>query len=874
MADSSSLEGEVDLSSLEGLTDEEADRRLRSEGHNELPSTRGRNILSSVAAILREPMILLLVVCGGVYLLIGDLQEALVLLASILVVIGISYYQNRKAENALQALKDLSSPRAWVIRGKTRKRIEGREVARGDLLVLSEGDRVPADGVLLWTMNMAADESLLTGESVPVRKSKGGEDMDLGRPGGDDSPFVYSGTLVVAGEGIARVRATGPRTELGRIGKALLTLEPDETNLKKRIERLVRGLAVAGLLLCTIVAVLYGLSRQDWLSGILAGLALAMAMMPEEFPVILTIFLALGAWRIARRNVLTRRMPAIEALGSATVLCLDKTGTLTENRMSVQTLSVGGRRYGVALPRKDRLPEDYNALVEHSVLASKESPFDRMEQSIHELAKERGVRGESFLQGWRLAREYPLTPRLLAMSQVWEHGRGGEYVVGAKGAPEAVGRLCRLDAEASGSLDKDVASLASEGFRVLAVAHARFPPGPLPGSQTAFDFQLDGLVAFSDPIRPDVPRTLDALHRAGIRTVMITGDYPGTAASIAAQAGFEAGGILTGPQLDSMDEGELHRHIGTVGIFARVVPDQKLRIVSALKTCGEIVAMTGDGVNDAPALKAAHVGVAMGRRGTDVAREAAALVLLDDDISSIVQAVRLGRRILDNIKKAMAYVLAIHVPIAGLSLVPVLLEWPLVLLPVHIVLLELIIDPACSIAFEAEPEEPDVMTRPPRDPREPLFRRRALLVSLLQGVFILALALFTLFFAASRGYDESRTRTLAFSTLILANLGLILANRSASRTALGTLRVRNPALWPLIGGALLVLVLGLAAPPVRSVLRLGAPSLLDVVVIVGMGVAGFIGLEVLKPLARGWGGIGQRGLRRDRPEGSPRWTVP
>lgn len=871
MASRSSLG--ADVPTFAGLTDVEASHRLRSEGPNELPSARTRSILASAAGILREPMILLLVICGGVYLLIGDLQEALVLLASIFVVIGISFYQNRKAERALEALRDLSSPHALVIRGGVRKRIAGREVVRGDLLVLSEGDRVPADGVLLWSVNMAVDESLLTGESAPVQKIGGVDEASVVRPGGENSSLVHSGTLVVAGEGIVRVHATGGRTELGRIGKTLLTLEPEETNLNKRIVGLVRTLAIAGLSVCAVVAIVYGLSRQDWLGGLLAGLALAMSMMPEEFPVIVTIFLALGAWRIARRNVLTRRMPAIEALGSTTVLCLDKTGTLTENRMSVGVLSVEGRRYDVGEHRDAPLPERFHALIEHAVLGSRRSPFDRMEQSLHEMAKTHLADRQRVREGWNLVREYPLSPRVLAMSHVWDSGEGDDFIVGAKGAPEAIAGLCRLDPEKRSSLERDVAALAGEGFRVLGVAHARYPAGPLPASQSGFDFTFDGLLAFSDPIRSCVPETMKALHRAGIRSVMITGDYPGTAVSIAAKAGLEPGdGVMTGPELDSMDDDELSRRVRTIGIFARVVPEQKLRIVNALKSNGEIVAMTGDGVNDAPALKAAHVGVAMGGRGTDVAREAAALVLLDDDISSIVQAVRLGRRILDNIKKAMAYVLAIHVPIAGLSLIPVLLGWPLVLLPVHIVLLELIIDPACSIAFEAEPEEPDVMSRPPRSPKESLFRRRTLLVSLLQGAFILLLALFALFFAVGQGYGENRSRVLAFSVLILMNVGLILVNRSASRTALGALRIRNPAAWWLMGGASFVLVLSLAAPPVRDILRFAKPSWFDLVLILGTGLAGLIGLDVLKFLVGHPLGAVRRGpVPRER---APQSTLP
>ena len=808
-------------------------------------------MLAIAVAVVREPMIFLLVSCGVVYLLLGDLNEALILLASVFVVIGISLYQNHKTERALEALRDLSSPRALVVRDGREQRIAGRDVVRGDLVILSEGDRVPADGVILWSMNLVVDESLLTGESIPVRKMPAEDDTPMERPGGDDSPFAFSGTLIVAGQGIARIKATGPRTELGRIGKALRTVEPERTQLERETARVVFAVAVGGLLACAAVVVLYGLSRHDWLDGFLAGLALAMAMLPEEFPVILTLFLALGAWRISQRNVLTRRTTAIEALGSATVACVDKTGTITQNRMSVNALSVDGRCHDLRRHRDEPLPEAFHALVEFALLASQQNPFDPMEQSINALGNAYLSGTEHLHDSWTLVREYPLSQRLLAMSHVWKSRDGDDYVIAAKGAPEAVVDLCHLDAQRVLAVEDEVRVLAEQGFRVLGVARARFQARPLPAEQHDFGFDFLGLVALSDPVRPGVPDAMQECYRAGIRTVMITGDYPGTARHIAEEIGLTPrDAVATGSELDAMDDAELSQRIRTVNVFARVIPEQKLRLVKALRANGDIVAMTGDGVNDAPALKAAHIGIAMGQRGTDVARESAALVLLDDDFTSIVHAIRLGRRVLDNIKKAMGYVLAIHVPIAGVSLIPVVLGWPLILLPVHIVFLELIIDPACSIVFEAEPEETDVMDRPPRDPREPLFHRRTIWVSLLQGGLALGLDLAVLVLGLHHGYDESHVRTLAFSTLIVMNLGLILANRSATRTALGSLRVRNSALWWVIAGALGVLALSLAWPALRSGFRFAPPSLLDIGVTAAAGVLGLVGFDALKTIAR------------------------
>jgi Ca2+-transporting ATPase len=844
---------EQEIRSLRGLGEGEAAERLRTEGPNELPAAERRRLLTIALDVAREPMILLLIACGAVYLVLGDVREAAILLASVALVAGITVYQDQKTERALEALRELSSPRALVIRDGRERRIAGRDVVRGDLVVLAEGDRLPADGLVLWSVNLTVDESLLTGESVPVRKVTGDEGTPGVRPGGDDSPFVYSGTLVVGGQAIARVTATGLGTELGRIGKSLRGVDGGEARLEREVRRLTRVLAAGGVALCALVAVVYGVTRHDWLEGALAGLALAMSVMPEELPVILTLFLAIGAWRISRRNVLVRRMPALEALGAATVLCVDKTGTLTENRMTVTALSAEGEHWDVAARQGKALPERFHRLLEFAVLASQESPFDPMERSINQLARMYLTGTEHLHQTWTLEREYPLSPALLAMSHVWRAPRGAGWIVAAKGAPEAIADLCHLDAARTAGVARDTTGLAERGLRVLGVAAATSGSATLPPEQHDFVFDFLGLIGFADPIRPTAPAAMAECYRAGIRTVMITGDYPGTARHIAAQVGLvPRADILTGVELDRMDDRELAARVPTVNVFARVVPEQKLRLVTALRERGEVVAMTGDGVNDAPALKAAHIGIAMGARGTDVAREAADLVLLDDDFSSIAAAVRLGRRVYDNIRKGTTYVVGIHVPIAGVALIPVVLDWPLVLLPVHIVFLELIIDPVCSIAFEAEPEERDVMDRPPRRPTERLFGRRAMVVALLQGVLAFALVSLVLGWAVRSGYDDARSRAIAFSTLVIANLGLILTNRSTSRSALALLRVPNAAFWWVVGGALGMLVLSLAVAPVRDVLRFAEPSGLDLVGALAAGGVALLGFEVLKRL-------GQRG---------------
>jgi Ca2+-transporting ATPase len=845
---------QFDISTVSGLTQAEAEEKLRTEGLNEIPSSKKRSVLTMVAEVMREPMFLLLVACGSIYLFLGSPGDALMLLGFVFVVMAITVYQERKTERALEALRDLSSPRANVIRDGQQKRIAGRDAVTGDVLLLAEGDRVPADAQLIWCVNLTVDESLLTGESVPVRKMLCGESQSMpSQPGGDDLPYVYSGTLVVQGQGVARVYATGGRTELGKIGKALQEQDTEPTVLQKETRRLVQNLAVLGLALCALVVLVYGVTRGSWLQGLLAGITMAMAMLPEEFPVVLTIFLAMGAWRISRNQVLTRRMPAVENLGAATVLCVDKTGTLTLNQMRVKSLFGAGEHYDAREADPEPLPEALHELVEFSVLASQRDPFDPMEKAIKALGRKTLSSTEHMHDDWVLVREYPLSPALLALSHVWKSPDGTEYVIAAKGAPEAISNLCHLAESEVEALSQHIEAMAENGLRVLGVAKARFRLASLPAEQHDFAFEFLGLVGLVDPVREGVAEAIKECHSAGVRVIMITGDYAGTARYVAGQIGLAAEDrIITGSELDRLSDSELQDRIKTVTVFARVVPQQKLRLVEALKACGEIVAMTGDGVNDAPALKSAHIGIAMGSRGTDVARESSSLVLLDDNFTSIVKAVRMGRRVFDNLKKAMAYIFAVHVPIAGMSLIPVLFKWPLVFLPVHIVFMELIIDPACSFVFEAEPAESDVMNRSPRNPRERLFNSRMVGLSFLQGFSVLIILVAVYGIALLRGNGEADARALTFTTLIVANLGLILANRSWSRTIWATLRSPNVALWWVIGGAILFLGLVLYVPFLKDIFHFSTLHPFDLLICLAAGVVSIFWFEGLKVLrARG-----------------------
>ena len=820
---------------LQGLSEDEAAERLRKEGPNELPSQKRRNVFLIFFNVVREPMLLLLIITGLIYAALGEVKDALMLSTFVLVIIGITFYQERRTERTLEALRDLSSPRALVIRGGAQKRLAGRAVARGDLIVLREGDRVPADAKIISSSNLSADESLLTGESAAVIKS--------------EKDHVFSGTLIVQGHALAEVSATGARSELGKIGKSLEQIAEEDTLLQNETNKIVRNFSVAGILLCVLVAVIYTLTRGDWLQGFLAGLTLSMAMLPEEFPVVLLIFLTLGAWRISKSHVLTRNKPAIETLGAATCLCVDKTGTLTMNRMQLSALLSDDTYLEIAGLKS--LPESSHAVLEYGILASQRDPFDPIEKEVKRL-------GELYLSGtehihhnWLLIKEYNLSKQLLALSHVWESPDKQNYIIAAKGAPEAIADLCHFTDEQNNELTRKVETMSQHGLRVLGVAKAAFNRTPLPPQQHDFAFEFVGLLGFIDPVRASVPASVKEAQAAGMRIIMITGDYPGTARFVAGQIGLRnPEEIITGPELASMDTQELARRIRSVHVFARVVPEQKLLIIKALKANSEIVAMTGDGGNDAPALKAAHIGIAMGERGTDVAREAADLVLLNDDFSSIVSAVRLGRRIFDNLKKAIAYIFAVHVPIAGMSLLPVLFHLPLVLLPAHIAFLELIIDPACSTVFEAEPEEKGLMKKPPRKLSERLFSRRAFLMSFLQGLSVLAVVFIIFIWALYIGKSETEARTLAFASLVFANLMLIFTNLSWTQSLWQIVRNGNRALWFVVVGALIALFAVLYLPFLRDLFHFQYMHLDDLVIAIFAGIASLAWFEGLKYLGK------------------------
>lgn len=829
-----------------GINQRQADEILQKDGFNELPSQKKQNALAIFFDVIREPMLLLLVVAGAVYLLMGDLQDALMLLTFIAFVVGITFYQKRKTEKTLDALRDLSSPRALVIRSEKQEIIPGREIVNGDIIIIREGDRIPADAVILSCENLYVDESLLTGESVPVRKIEGHEKLKIKRPGGNETAFVYSGSLVVNGRGIAKVLCTGINTEIGKIGKSLELITDNNTRLNKEISKVAGWLGIFGVFVCIVFILVYYLTRGNFLEGFLAGLALSMSMLPEEFPVVLIIFLTLGAWRISKKQVLTRHAAAIETLGAATVLCADKTGTLTMNKMKLVALYSKDEFFEIKKNKKNILSKKFEKLLESGLLSGQQDPFDPIEKEIKRTCKEYLIGEKKYLEGLSLIKEYPLSKELVALSHVWKT-KDDDYLIVSKGSPEAILDLCHFDAEKRSKLLKIVNGMSDRGLRVLGTARAIFAYDELPSSQHDFQFEFVGFLGFVDPPRDKVELAIKEAYQAGMRVIMITGDYPGTAKFVARKIGIKnPEQFITGEEISNMQPDKFREKIAGVNIFARTAPEQKLQIISALKNNDEIVVMTGDGVNDAPALKAADIGISMGERGTDVAREASDLVLLNDDFSSIVDAVRLGRRVYDNLKKATGYILAVHIPIAGMSLLPLFFNFPVVLLPAHIAFLELIIDPACSTVFECEKESADIMNRPPRNINDSIFNKKSVLISLIQGIGVLLVTFLVFLYAVKTGRSEEEARSFAFVSLVLSNIVLIIVNLSWHNNIYKILLAGNKILFIVIGGAISCLLVVLYAPFFSKLFHMAPISLKEFALIGIASLASLLWFEAIK----------------------------
>jgi Ca2+-transporting ATPase len=808
-----------------GLSDEEAAARLRADGPNLLPGSERQSFWRTAVGVVREPMFLMLLAAGTGYLVLGDTAEATFLLASVFLIVALTLFQERKTQRALEALRELSAPRALVLRNGRELRIACREVVRGDVLVLREGDRIAADADLLEGA-FEADESLLTGESVPRPKLPHPETGRGDEPDGEGGVSLYAGTVVTQGTGLARVQATAGRTAMGRIGVALVTTQAPASRLYRQSRRIVRGFAGAGLAVAALLLLLGWLrDGQGFVASLLPAIAFAMAVLPEEIPVVLAVFLALAAWRLSRQKILTRRVDAIEVLGAITVLAVDKTGTLTLNRMELVELAGVNTvfRAGSDAP----LPEALAELAECAMLATPLKPFDPMEKAIRALGNARLPPDSRARLGVEPVRQYPLAPQLLAVTHAYEGGAPGRYFLACKGAPEAVMGLCRLEAHRREAVQLQVQGMAARGLRVLGVACGDWEGAALPGSQRDLTLRFVGLLGLVDPLRPTVPQAVQDCREAGIRVIMMTGDHPVTASAIARQAGLpNPGDVLTGADIDTLDDASLQARLRSAAICARLRPEQKLRLVRALQADGGTVGMTGDGVNDAPALKAADAGIAMGERGTDVAREAAALVLLDDSFASIATAIRQGRHVDDNIRSAVRFIFAVHMPIVALALIPALLRWPVLLLPAQIILLELIIDPACSILFEAQPADPALMRRPPRPAADSPFALRNMAYGLLQGLGLALILLSANGYMLAQGWPAAEIRTALFVSLVAGLFLLVLVHRHSVKI------LRNPWLPRLATAVALLLSLVLWLPWLRGVMGFVAPS--------GRGVAGLL----------------------------------
>jgi len=751
---------------LNGLSEAEAARRLAELGPNRLSERRTRRLPQIVLEALKEPMFLLLFAAVALYFALGDTGEAAFLFAGAMASVGLMILQETRSERALAALRKLAEPTARVLRDGVERRVPAAEIVPGDVLLVAEGGRAPADAVLRAGDVLTVDESMLTGEAAPVVKRPAAEGEPDDPPGTADSACLFAGTLVVRGQGVAVVTRTGRATRMGEIGASLMTLQEGPTPLQQATRRVVRTLGLFAVVVALGVLLIQGLVRQDWVAGALGALTVGIALIPEEFPMVLAVFLALGGWRLAQKNVLVRRSAAIETLGAISVLCVDKTGTLTRNHMRLAALWRDGREWDCA----PGAPADPAAreLLRTTLLASAVHGSDPMDNAVHELV------GGLWTHEAPPLRSYPLRPDRLAFIQAWPEGEGEGtgVLLAAKGAPEAVFDLCGLKGPARKDMERAVAELAARGLRVLGVAALRRdhdgdrePPGG--------GFAFHGLAAFDDPVREEAPAAVAAAQAAGVRVVMITGDYPDTGLAIARRAGIDvSGGALTGAEVAGLSPTALAEAVRGVSVFARISPDQKLRLVEALRADGELVGMFGDGVNDAPALETAHVGVAMGQRGTDVAREAADLVLLDDRFASIVPGIAEGRRIFANLRVALAYLVVVHVPMAGLALLPLMFGLSPVLFPMQVVLLELVIDPMCALVFESRPAARGVMSHPPRRADEPLFGSRGMLVSAMQGLGLLAAVFGLHLFLLSAGVPEGAARAAGLISLVAGNLGV------------------------------------------------------------------------------------------------------
>lgn len=772
-----------------GLTDKQVAVNLEKYGYNSLEKKKKQPLILKILFIFKEPMFLLLLAAASIYFILGEVKDGGIMLIFVVLIAGIELFQEQKTDHTLSALKEMTSPHVTVLRNESLKPILSEHITVGDIIVLAEGEKVPADALVLAAYDLAADESMLTGEAETVCKSPGNDTEGLFSPG-----MIYAGTLLTGGTGVAKVTAIGSMSQAGQIGKSIAEAPERPTPLEKQIAHLVKWASIGGGVLLLLVFIFTYFRTNSVVEGILSGVTLAMGIIPEEFPVILTVFLSMGAWRLAKKSALVRRLPSVETLGSVSVLCVDKTGTLTENKMKVtETYWEEGNIDPLAV----------------LTLACEKSTYDPMEAALLAYAKEKGQSVETLFQK-KLYHEYSFSSQTKRMGHVWEEN--GQYLLCAKGSPETILPLCCLSEAECSRIEAKQREMAAHGRRVIALAYVQ--TDECLGDLEEYCLTFLGLIGLSDPPRKEVADAVQICRQAGIKIAMITGDNPHTAQAIAGQIGMEnAGSVLTGAEMDAMDDDDLAKKAAETAIFARVAPPHKTRIVQAFKKNGEIVAMTGDGVNDAAALKYADIGIAMGDRGTAVAKEAADLILLDDNFFTIVQTVEDGRRIFDNIKKAVGYVFAIHVPMIILALMAPFLGIPLLLLPIHIVLLELIIDPTCSIVFERQPAEEGIMRRDPRKKDAHLLEGSLVFRAVVQGMVIGIVTLLAYIYMFQHS-DPATARSFGLAVLILSNIFLVYINISSTRSVAESLwMLRKDKVMSVINGGVLLGLLAIVYFP-------------------------------------------------------------
>lgn len=821
---------------ISGLTNEQVIDAREKFGQNKIEFKKESAILDALKSISKEPMILLLMVASVIYFISGQIGDGIFLSSAIILVSTISLFQDSRSRNALQKLKDFTQPNCKVIRNATILEIKSEDVVVGDSLMVEEGTSITADGIIVHSNDFSVNESILTGESFSVFKDKLKEDN-----------VIYTGTTVSSGLAIVTVTHVGKQTKLGKIGESLERIKIEKTPLELQINSFVKKLVIAGALVFIIVWAINYVHSKNILDSLLKALTLAMSILPEEIPTAFATFMAIGAWRLMKIGIVVKQMKTVETLGYATVICTDKTGTITENKMSLaKVFSLISNR--IVDPTEANEEEKY--VMDLAMWASEPIPFDPMEISLHKTYGDSHVKDER--PNYTLVHEYPLSGKPPMMTHIFEN-KMGQRIIAAKGAPEALIQILNLSSIEKEQIAAAIKSLTDEGYRVLAVGVSDYAGADFPKTQQEFQFHFKGIVAFYDPPKENFEKVLNQFYTAGISVKIITGDNAETTRAIAKKVGFiGVEDSLTGDQLMLLSDDELQRRVTKTNIFTRMFPEAKLRIINALKANNQVVAMTGDGVNDGPALKAAHIGIAMGKRGTEIAKRAASLILVDDDLSRMVDAVAMGRRIYTNLKKAIRYIISIHIPIILTVFLPLVFGWiyPNILSPVHIIFLELIMGPTCSIIFENEPMEKNTLSQKPRHITASFFNWKELTTSVIQGLAITLGILFVYQYAVLQGFNEAYTRTMVFTVLISANIFLTLVNRSFYYSLLTTIQYKNNLLIYIITTTVGITSLLLFVPPLTTFFEFECISISNILICIGVGCVSVVWYEGVKSIKR------------------------